>query len=357
MTDGADRLDARDPEVRATLERWALRRAAGPAPHDPPWMLPGWFGRASDWMVAQMVTAANPPSGPVTVEHAAGLSVVLRAEGPAGAMFLKCSIPLFGAEAVVTTALAAATPDLVTNVVTAHPNEGWLLMRDQGVGLLGDRPEDEWGSGVDVVARIQRAWIGRSDELVAVGVTPRSLEALATTLPDLAHMEPLATDFAADDRAAWDAAMPGFIAACESLDSLGPRPALLHGDLHPWNVTAGGDGAIRVFDWSDAAIAHPFLDLAVYVTRSADPGRRRALRDAYLRHWRDVLPADRLARAGDLAILVGTLYQVAGYVRIAAHMEADDTADYEGATASWARAAVATLTEGIDVRRPGHADG
>ena len=95
----------------------------------------------------------------------------------------------------------------------------------------------------------------------------------------------------------------------------------------------------------------------MYATRPDDVRVRRALRDAYLARWSEHLSAEDLAEAGELAITVGTLFQVESYVRILSSLDPDDRGDLSGAAGSWARAAVATLTEGIDLRRPGHADG
>ncbi len=115
------------------------------------------------------------------------------------------------------------------------------------------------------------------------------------------------------------------------------------------------DGPL-LFDWSDAAVAHPFLDLAVYVTRTKDIAARRALRDAYLEAWADVLAPAELVEAGDLALVVGALYQVESYRRILTGLDPDDRGGMEGAARSWALAAVATLRDGIEHVRIGHAD-
>ena len=122
------------------------------------------------------------------------------------------------------------------------------------------------------------------------------------------------------------------------------------------NVASTPDGP-RVFDWSDAAIAHPFLDLAVYVTRAKDVARRRALRDVYLDGWREYLDPAALAEAGDLAIVLGSLYQVESYRRIGLGLVAGDQGGMEGATCSWALATLAALRDGIALTRVGHAGG
>jgi aminoglycoside phosphotransferase (APT) family kinase protein len=140
------------------------------------------------------------------------------------------------------------------------------------------------------------------------------------------------------------------------LDELGPPPTLVHGDFHPWNIADEPTGP-RVFDWSDAAISHPFTDLAVYATRANDIALRRAMRDAYLERWADHLEPAALAKAGELSIVVGTLYQVDSYLRILESLAPDDVWDLAPAAGSWARAAVEALRDGIALVRPGHADG
>lgn len=344
------------PELRDALPRWIGRRQLGPTAADPPWSSPGWSERASAWMVERMAELRAPAFEPPRIVYLWGISAVLRAPSALGPMFLKCSAPIFGREAAVTVVLAQATPDLVTRVAAVEPDENWLLMFDHGETTLGDEPPDAWGSGLEVYARIQQTWVGREGALIDAGASVRSLHDLAAALPTLADQEPMNTELTGEHRAAWNNSIGAFTDACARLEAIGPAPGLVHGDLHAWNVAATPDGP-RIFDWSNSAISHPFLDLAVYATRADDVRIRRALRDTYLAHWSEHLSAADLAEAGDLAIIVGTLFQVESYVRILSSLDPDDRGDLSGAAGSWARAAVATLTEGIDLRRPGHADG
>ncbi len=303
-----------------------------------------------------MAESRAPAFEPPRIVYLWGISMVLRAPSALGPFYLKCSAPLFHREAAVTAVLAAATPDVVTRVAAVEPDENWLLMFDHGDATLGDGPPETWTSGLEVQAGIQQAWIGREQTLIDAGAQVRSLAALAEALPTLADMEPLDVELTGDDRQAWTDSIGAFTDACARLDALGPAPTLVHGDFHPWNVAASPSGP-RVFDWTDAAISHPFLDLAVYATRPDDLALRHAMRDAYLARWAGHLSPADLAAAGDLAIVVGTLFQVQSYVRILSSLDPDDRGDLAGAAGSWANAAVATLTDGIDLRRVGHADG
>lgn len=342
--------------LREGVARWITRRARGPLPLDPPWSKAGWFDGAAAWMRERMTAQGTPPDGPTRIVHLWGISIVLRTPSPGGAMFLKCSAPIFRHEAAVTERVADATPEQVVRVAAVEPGQGWLLMHDLGGGTLGKGAPETWAPGLVAHAKIQRAWTDRTAELVAAGAPVRPLVDLADALPTIADDGPLAEELIGDDLADWRRSMPRFADVCLRLDALGPAPTLVHGDLHPWNVADTPDGP-RLFDWTDAAVSHPFTDLAVYATRPDDPAMRRAIRDAYLARWEDRLPAAALAEAGDLAIVVGTLYQVDSYVRLLASLGPDDRLGLEGAAGSWARAAIDALDQGIEMRRRGHADG
>ncbi len=78
---------------------------------------------------------------------------------------------------------------------------------------------------------------------------------------------------------------------------------LVHGDLHPGNIAAQHGGYL-FYDWTDACIAHPFMDL-ITVLEETDtlPDQAQAtarLRHAYLSQWTDYEPQDRLMEAWSL---------------------------------------------------------
>ena len=117
---------------------------------------------------------------------------------------------------------------------------------------------------------------------------------------------------APEGRAAWVAAEPRLVDACAALIDVGLPDTLIHGDLHPENVVIAPRGAL-VVDWSDAAVGNPFVDLATILVRTKDGDLRRRLLAAYLDGWDGVCDRARLETAGDVAMTVGALYQVATY--------------------------------------------
>ena len=302
-------------DLRATLAWWLDREgdAAGSLP-PAAWTRPGWFERASAWMAEHMALANQPPDGPARVVYLWPLSVVLRTPSPSGDAYLKAAAPVFAHEASITAALAARSTDAVPEVLDVEPGENWLLMRDIGGSLLGDEPAPAWDVGLAAAARLQRAWEGSCGELFRAGAARRTLDDLAEQVPAFVERLALGDRVGRDEHPAWRAAIPRLSAACARLQGAGVPETLVHGDLHPWNIARTPRGLI-VFDWSDSAIGHPFVDLVTTVIRTDDVAVRRRLAEAYLSAWPEVSRDDREEVAG-LAMVVGSLYQVQSYLAI-----------------------------------------
>ncbi len=302
-----------EPEsARAAVASWARERVEGWSPLRPAWSRPGWLARASAWMVEQMAVNGRPAVGAPRQHQLWNVSVVLRAPAEAGDVFFKCSAEIFRHEAAMTQGLAERMPALVPEVIAVDAAQGWMLMADLGAAELGDQEEGLWHEGLVAVAAIQRLWLGRSGELIELGLPVRALPDLAARVEEMTEDAVLLERMSADLRASWLATVPTLVESCRRLDELGPGPTLVHGDFHPWNVVFGADGA-RVFDWTDASVSHPFMDLATYVFRSRDVSVRQRLVDAYLASWATEMSAESLREAAALGVVVGTLYQVQTY--------------------------------------------
>jgi aminoglycoside phosphotransferase (APT) family kinase protein len=98
----------------------------------------------------------------------------------------------------------------------------------------------------------------------------RPVGALARSL-ELAGQDLLLRVSTPAERARLSSALPAFAANAAALAAL-PLPLVLeHGDLWPSNVLIDGL-EIRIIDWEDACIGHPFVGLApLYVGLSAHP--------------------------------------------------------------------------------------
>jgi Ser/Thr protein kinase RdoA (MazF antagonist) len=86
---------------------------------------------------------------------------------------------------------------------------------------------------------------------------------------------------------------------------------LIHGDLHTGNV-ASRDGKMQIFDWTDAAISHPFFDLDVIFSEE-DSAVSEALQSVYLSAWERHFPAGQVRRAFKISRVVYGLYHAVSY--------------------------------------------
>jgi Ser/Thr protein kinase RdoA (MazF antagonist) len=258
---------------------------------------------------------------------------------------MKTPVPYFRAEATIAAALARRTPDMVPQVLAVEPAEGWLLMGDVGDRILGKLPESTWADGLRQIPALQRAWIGHTDELAAAGAQVRPLSALAEALPGFLDREHLGDRLEATVRSRWIEGLPRLVDMCHRLDALGLPDTVVHGDMHPWNI-AMKDGGLRVFDWSDGAVGHPFVDLPPFLGRAKDAAVPPMLRAAYLDGWSDFLPRDRLETAADLAPTVGALYQVETYLRLNPQIDPHDQHAFKNADARWLGHALNALEAG-----------
>jgi aminoglycoside phosphotransferase (APT) family kinase protein len=127
-----------------------------------------------------------------------------------------------------------------------------------------------------------------------------------------------------------------------ALDRLGLPATLVHGDLHPGNV-ARVDGELAYFDWTDACVAHPFVDLHS-LQWEPDEVTRDALLDAYLEPWRAVASEETLRAAVALARVVTPLHHAVSYSTIARSLEPTSTSELD-ATHEFLREALARLRD------------
>jgi hypothetical protein len=105
---------------------------------------------------------------------------------------------------------------------------------------------------------------------------------------------------------------------------------------------------VRIFDWTDACVAHPFLDLVTYIMRSNDMHVRTQLMDRYLGHWSEFVSKQHLREAGALALLVGALHQAHTYAQLIPTVMPDDLGALKGGDASWVRRALRRKSLGLE---------
>jgi hypothetical protein len=246
--------------------------------------------------------------------HERPWATVLRVPLAGGVAWFKACAAVQAFEPHLTAELFARWPDRVAEVLAHDEERAWLLLADAGrsVGDLGNPPE-AWLAALPHYAELQHGEAAHAQEHLAHGVPDLRLATLPAGYQELLGLElPLERDGIRQLR---DFA-PRLGELCEELAAYGVPETIQHNDLHHANLYAGG-GRLRVLDWGDASIAHPFASLVVTFrfleerTRLApgDPWFAR-LRDAYLEPWgRD------LGDAFALAVRVGSFARAIAYIR------------------------------------------
>jgi hypothetical protein len=326
-----------------------------------PWAARGWFAAAERWLRESMAAIGRPVTGPVAQARTWELSCILRAPTATGDVWFKTSaaLPLFVNEGVVLTALSELFGDRVPVPLAVDPERGWVVLDDVG-------EEVGWSASFEVVEEVARSFArmqveaaGQADRLLAAGCHDRRLDRLAAQaeawLPQVEATGDLpgiddATWLSADELAAVRAALPQVLACCAELAGFAIPPSIVHGDLHLGNVARGPAG-YRFFDWTDACVAHPFLDLATIrrgtsFAEDRDERERELqarLRAAYLPEWAAFEPPERLDRAFRLAAPLGALHQAVSYRSIVASQRPPIDVHMSQSTAWWLRQVLAGL--------------
>jgi hypothetical protein len=260
------------------------------------------------------VRSVVPATGPLELFQVEPWASVFRARVDSEVVWFKACAPHQAFEVPLTAQLSARW-SAVTEVLAHDVDRRWLLMADAGqpLGVLGNPPQ-RWLEILPFYAELQIGEIEQVGGHLAHGVPDLRLTNLSALYEDLLDAElPLETD----EISALRAFHPRFDALCEELDGGRIGPSVQHDDLHMNNVYLRGD-TLRVLDWGDSSIGHPFFSLfetfRFLVERNQlpldDPWFAR-LRDAYLEPWGEGhLPTfDLSLRVGGLAHAIAWLHQ------------------------------------------------
>jgi Phosphotransferase enzyme family len=312
-----DRLRV-DEEQRAVAAAYLDALETVP-PQRPPWARVGWCDEVRAWLEVELARLGRRFVGLEQVKTWS-ISTVLRVESDRGDLWFKASaaLPLFVNEALVMQRLAERFPGHVPAPVSVDAERGWILL--EPFEVVG------WSAPLDVRCELFRRFAGLqlrtaelATELLAGGCLDRRLDVLEGQVDALLADRPALHGLTTAEVRALRRLAPRFHELCRHLGALGLPATLVHGDLHPANVAhVGGD--LAYFDWTDACVAHPFVDLHS-LQWVQDERAREALLDAYLEPWRAVAREEMLREAVALARAVTPLHHAVSYSTIAASVE------------------------------------
>jgi hypothetical protein len=144
-------------------------------------------------------------------------------------------------------------------------------------------PAHERLGALEAVGELHRASASLVEALLAGGCVDRRPAILSEQVAALATdpTVPLPGDLGSR----LHAAVPRLQDLRAALAAAALPPTLVHGDLHARNLMRVDDRYVA-FDWSDACVADPFVDVLMFLSRMPDePALRTEARERYLRTW------------------------------------------------------------------------
>jgi Phosphotransferase enzyme family len=260
------------------------------------------------------VRSCLPGSGPLERVQTEPWASVFRVRVDGGFAWFKACATHQAFEVPLTAGLSERWREVVTEVVAYDAERRWFLAGDAGEPLrtLGNPPE-RWLEVLPRYAEIQIGETGRVAQHLASGVPDLRTARLPGLFDELLRAE---LPISEPERSSLDRLLPRAAARCEDLDGAGIAPSIQHDDLHMNNVYAK-DGVLRVLDWGDASIGHPFFSLFetfrfLGEMNGLPPGAPwfARLRDVYLEPW-----GDGHRGTFDLALRVAGLAHAVAWLR------------------------------------------
>jgi len=224
-----------------------------------------------------------------------------------------------------------------------------LIGRDERRILMAEIPGDDRYDAtgaellrmIDALVRIQAAWAGRVDELLALGLPDWRAPFLLTAIADV--VERTADELSAAEHATlrrFLGSLPDRLAAVEAC---GLPDTLVHGDFASGNFRGNGvTEPMVLLDWGDSTIGQPLLDQPPFLDRMP-PDEAPAIRTHWEATWRTTVPGADPTRAADLLAPVAAARQAVVYRRFLDQIEPAERAYHARDPADWLRRTVAIL--------------
>jgi hypothetical protein len=225
-------------------------------------------------------------------------------------------------EFAVTGLLARHCPEYLPRVVAMRSDWNAWAMEEFGASLNNSRSLDDFKCAASRLGNLQKRFVGRSRELLAVQCSDHRAEALSSHIDEIidyldeamhrqttGKVEPLSTSRLHEIRGALHD-------GCFALQELHIPDSLIHNDISPGSILASGTNCVFT-DWCEACVGNPFLtfeQLCVHAARKTDEPQSwiRILKSVYRSCWMDIVTDRQIDRALHITPLISVLSYLYG---------------------------------------------
>jgi Phosphotransferase enzyme family. len=264
------------------------------------------------------------------------LSSLWRLPTSSGTAWLKVVPSFFAHEGDVLARLAGER----VPVLLGHDGARILLAEIPGEDRY-DAPLPALLAMIEMLVDLQVRWLGRTEELLAMGLPDWRGPALTAAIADLVEVGGAALH--ADDRFELDRFVSGLPARFTSIDECGLGDGLVHGDFHPGNVR-GNAACLVILDWGDTGVGHPLLDQPQFLA-NAGTADLDTLQGYWHAAWRRAVPGSDPGRATSLLAPVAAARLALVYQRFLAGIEPSEHPYHRADVPRWLERTVSILRE------------
>jgi hypothetical protein len=276
------------------------------SPLRPAWERKRWFKKAESWIQHELDRLHIQVTGSVQQKFVCWPAhTFLQVNTARGVVLFKASYPAPPNEAAVTLALAGRFPDLVPQPLASDVPNNWLLMdayHENGGLQTGD--EDAF-SIARKFANFQLESSRHAVEWKKLEVPDRGIASLDLFLGEFDKLHPvLQSGENSLSAAELERLLPRISDSqglCRQLSEYALPATLVHPGFGATNVIRE-DGSLKVLNWSDVMVSHPFFSASVFLQSLGAQGEQeKELRNAWFSAFAEFEPSSRLEESFELA--------------------------------------------------------
>jgi Phosphotransferase enzyme family len=293
------------------------------------WTSSAFIEEARAWVGAQLAPRGSRLTGQWEQPHARVWSSTIRFETTEGRVWFKVNGSGTAYEAALMALLGELRPGLAPEVIAHNDNRRWSLTCDGGPILrsivASDALSTYWERLLPRYAEAQLALAKHRPRLLSTGTPDLGPTQLPMEYRRLLHeLAARPTEDGGLTRkqtSALERLLPAYDDWCAELATSPISDTLQHDDLHSNNVCWPGTvddlSSVRIIDWGDASIGHPFGTMlatlnsiafhagVLHADRRIDDLRVLRIRDAYLEPFTSLGSREELRRWVALAWRTG----------------------------------------------------